>query len=88
MAWGVPWDYLVFCICISPLLGTLLNLFFAYVLGIRSIGLLLVLGIFACLVLYGKIKAKDDPEFFSIHLAKINKMPKTKGNNRGNVYHP
>ena len=88
MAWGVPWDYLLFALCASAVISPLIGLFLKYVLGVNAGGMPLLLFVFAIFGAYGRIRAKDDPEFFTIHLIKINKMPRTKGDYKGNVYHP
>ena len=43
---------------------------------------------FIVLLVWGRIRAKEDPEFSTVHLQKKRHMKKTKGNFKGNAYYP
>jgi len=87
MVLGVPWDYLFFAISISPITGVLIIMIGEYVFGVNPGGIFCIFAVFGCFLLYGRIRAKEDPEFMTIHLTRLKYMKKTKGPGKGNVYH-
>lgn len=46
------------------------------------------LAIGGLLLLYGRIRAKEDPEFLTVYLQKSRNLRKTKGEFIGNAYYP
>ena len=70
---GVPRDYLIFL----ALFSGIFNIFGRMLPGFIVFGLGWV---------FGFIRAKTDPEFFTIYLVKFFRIRKTKGQYRGNRY--
>ena len=73
---GVPRDYLLFGIFVSAIFMMLLSSFVAL---FTCVGLFWV---------YGALKAKEDPEFFTVYAVRILKLKATKGDYKGREYLP
>ena len=70
---GVPRDWLLVCVLISPPLGGLTGY------------ILLMFPIFFLMVAFGYLKAKEDPEFFTVYIIYF-KLKPTKGDYGGREY--
>lgn len=88
MVLGVPTDWLILSLSLSAFLTVLFSLIVNSILGLDSGGIFPLFLIFGAFFGYGRIRAKDDPEFLTIYLTRFKYMKKTKGPDHGNVYYP
>jgi type IV secretory pathway TrbD component len=77
---GVPRDYLMFLILLFGF-ANLASVFFSF--GSVFWGI----GVFGIGFFYGILRARSDPEFFTVYLVKFFRIRKTKGGHKGNRYH-
>ncbi len=73
---GVPRDYAIFalivCAVFSAIIGQILIMFPLLVIA----------------YVYGSLKAKEDPEFFTVYAVRLFKLKATKGEFKGREYVP
>ena len=85
---GVPEDYMLFIAFISVLTYPALSFIGRRILH-RELGApFWSIIVFLILLVYGRIRAKEDPEFSTVHHQKRKHLPKTKGGFKGNAYYP
>jgi len=87
-ALGVPTDYLIVAMSMSSILTVIFTIIVHGILGYNSGGIFPYFIIFALFFFYGRVRAKDDPEFMTVYLTRFKFMKKTKGPDQGNVYYP
>ncbi|MCP3940999.1 MAG: hypothetical protein GY710_05900, partial [Desulfobacteraceae bacterium] len=74
----IPMDYALFAFTFFAGIGFLLSVLFGNL--VYMFGLLLIAYIF------GILKAKEDPEFFTVYLIRFRKLKTTKGEFKGHEY--
>jgi type IV secretory pathway VirB3-like protein len=87
-ALGVPTDFLIVAMSLSGLMTVVFTIIVHGIMGYNSGGIFPFFAFFAALFAYGRIRAKDDPEFMTVYLTRFKYMKKTKGPDKGNVYYP
>ena len=73
---GVPRDYAIFALIICAVITGLSGVIFAF------------FPLVAFAWVYGYLKAKEDPEFFTIYAVRFLKLKATKGDYKGREYIP